>query len=517
MKVFFVLCISLLFLGIVISQYVQNEIDYYINDTKELKTEEKNQTSNENYFKISLRDYYYVNEIFNFNFSSIYHATFNILNSSMDYIAENINSNFILNLLPGDYYIEINIPELNYTNYTYFQILSPEIKVYPREIYVNENVFVFVKDYIGKNFSIIIEPEGKIFNFVKLNESEVFSFNFENEGNYTIFVDQNIYYVNVLKKKEYSFLNFSFADRDFFSNQNISFIINGSAYTSFNFSVISENIVVFQIKGITDQDGFYNGFVYFEMPGNYSVYFEYGEVKDIYSIEVKDMFNFNIYDFLENYERNVSFLIIGPPLADFYLYFYKETYTKTYYLRTGSSGLIYFEDIFENGEYNMSLVYKEKIVTSKSFFVGSKNNINEISGDNIIYKLDNDILSDDIGIFIVGNNILLDCGGHSIIGKNFAIFVENSKNVELKSCVIENSDIGLLISNSENITVSDFSTNDNSNGIIIKYSRNIKVINSNLTGNRFYGLLFFSVENPIVENTKVKTNTNFEILEKIKN
>ncbi|MEM5776851.1 MAG: hypothetical protein QXJ06_00185 [Candidatus Aenigmatarchaeota archaeon] len=510
MKFFLVVCVALLFLGIVLSQYAQNEVN---------NIEELNQNINENYFNISIRDYYFVNETLNLNFSSEYFAKFSILNSSMDYIAENISSNFVFNMLPGNYYLEIEIPELNYTNYTSFQILSPQIEVYPREIYVNESVFVFIKDYIGKNFTILIEPEGKILNFLKLNETDVLSFNFQNEGNYTISVNEKKYNITVLKK-ENNILNLSFVDENFFVNKNISFVINGSAYTSFNFSVSFRDLVIFQIKGMTNEDGFYNGFIYFEIPGNYTINFEYSDINENYFIEIKDFSDFNIDDFKINYEKNVSFLIKGPALTDFYLYFSSGNYTKVYYLRTNSEGKNYFEDIFEEGEYNLNLISKDRVFINLNFSVGldkiSSEMNDEIIGNNIFYKLDHDIISEDIGIFIRGNNITLDCGGYLIKSKIFAIFVRNSTNINLNNCIVQNSDIGLFIINSENIIISNFLVTNNSNGIIAKQSKNIKVINSDLAENEFYGLLFFSVENPVVENTNVMTNTNFEVLEKIK-
>ncbi|MBU5688613.1 MAG: right-handed parallel beta-helix repeat-containing protein [Candidatus Aenigmarchaeota archaeon] len=518
MRFFLVLGLALVFLGVVISQYVQDETDGF-NETLGLnQSNEENQSINQNYINLTLREYYFINQTFDFNFSSNYSIQFSILNYSMNYIAENITNSFVLDLLPGYYYLEVYIPELNYTNYTNFNVLLPEIEVYPKQIYVNENVSILIKDFVGKNYSIIIEPDGRIFNFLKVNESEIFHFSFENEGNYTIYINGIGYNLSVLKENEEKILNLSFEEKHFFVGKNISFTINGSAYTDFNFSVFYEDVVFIQIMGSTDQEGFYNGFLYFELPGNYTAVFEYQNFKEEYYIKVDNIDEFQIYNLMENYEKNVSFLITGPALANFYLYFEKENYTKFYYLKTDSFGNFYFEDVFEEGEYNIKLVYEDEIVLSSNFFVKDENTGKyKIIGNDIFYELNEDVFSDDVGIYIKGKNITLDCKGHSVKGVDYAIFVDNSENIELRNCVIENSDTGLIINRSEFVSIFGFVSNKNSNGVIAKYSKNIKVVDSDLSENEFYGLLFFSTENTDVLNSKVKTNINFEIIEKIKN
>ncbi len=534
MKRHYFLLLILLGTSLVISQYVGNEInnnnseeqlknlneiqinipEWQIDDNASINVISEGLQNVLNY-SIETKPYYFVNETFNFSIYSDSAYIVNILVNNSNYLFQNISNNFTLDLRPGVYLMEVVFTEKNHTNYTSFEVLPGEMEIYPKKVFVNENITLHVRDYIGKSFEIRIIPSDMTFNIINTNESFDFNLSFDNEGNYTIFVNENVFSIEVLNKEV---LSLKLDKNIAFVNQSINFQINGTPNTFFNLSIAARDVVFIQIKGFTNDQGFYNSSFLVEYPGNYTAIFEYGKnihYEDI--VVMKEFKAFSIDNVKNIYGRNVFFYVSGPPSTDFYLYFSSENYTKVYYLRTNSFGMHSFEDEFDIGIYNLTLTY-DGFSVSKMFSVFDKEkNIIGVLGDDTVLELTEDVVSDDIGINIQGNNVTLNCNGFKIKARNFGILIQDSSSVNIQDCVIADSDIGIMIKNSQDVSIYKISTLNNSNGVIAMHTKNISLFDSDLTENEYYGLLLFAVSNPIVERTSVKTNTNLDILSKLKN
>jgi hypothetical protein len=496
------LLIILLGFGIAISQINQNESNSSI--------------------ALTLKPYYFVNETFNFSVNpELNFSAFNILNSSFERVAENISSNYSLDLPPGTYYLETNwfFDGKNYTNLTIFEVVEPEIDVYPRVVFVNESFFVLIKDHPNKFFGIKIYPKF-FYNFTSFNETTILEFNLDESGNYTVFVNEKSFDVQVLpyigdfkKKAE---LSIEISSNDVFTGEILPISVKGTPDTFFNLELFFEGIKIMQIIDKTDEHGFYFNNVSLKNPGNYELLLEYDGNVINESIKVMDIpVNFKI-DNLKS-SGNVSFDVVGPPLKDFSLYFDAGNLSKIYYMRTGSDGKCEFSDYFNEGEYNLSIVYEgKKMLETKISVKPIEKASSNIVLDNSYLELDYDASGDGFAIYIKGNNITLDCKGKKVISNNIGIIVEGSSMVRLMNCFLENNKIGVLIENSSSVKIVGFNTFNNTNGIVAKNSSDVSVRDSDLTGVEFYGVLLFSSSGN-VSNSMVKTNTNIDVLYSLKN
>jgi VCBS repeat-containing protein len=512
------LLIILLGIGIAISQINQTEM-------------QKNQTQNSS-FAIILKPYYFVNETFNFNVDPELNFTeFNILNGSLEIAARNISYDYILNLPPGMYYLAATgfYGGENYTNLTSFEVIEPEIQVYPENVYYNQSFFVLIRDYVGKFFEVIAYPKFS-YNFTTLNETTTLEFSIDEPGNYTVFVNGKAFSIQVLSKTEEVEKELSISlTKNAFVMENVSITVNGTPNTEFSLEFIYQNVSVMHLVGVTDENGFYYKELYFENPGDYKVVFEYDgiSINDTISVNQR-VVNFTVDDLKDNYEDgNVSFSVIGPEMKDFSIHFFSENLTKVYFVRTNSKGMLRFEDHFDPGEYNLTLVYEGNVVFEHSFLVGLKKNdsfemINHelsygnVLGDDSYVELDGDAVGDDFVFLIKGRNVTIDCRGNKIISNNTGIIVEDSNIVRLVNCSLEGNRIGVLVKNSRNVRIEGLITFDNSNGIIAKNSSDLSVFDSDLTGVEFYGLLLFSSTGEAI-NSKIKTSTNVDVLYSLKN
>jgi len=478
-----------------------------------------------NVIQVTLKSYYFVNETFNFSLQPPFNSTeFNIINNSSEYVAMNVTSNFTLDLPPGIYYLETKIHDENYTNITAFEIIEPEIDVFPRVVFVNESFFVFIKDYYPKPFEIKIYPK-VFYNFTSFNETTIIEFSLNESGNYTVFVNEKEFELQVLPyfseyptKKE---LNMSLSSKKVLPEENITITVNGSPDTSFNLEIFFEGANIMHIIDKTNEEGFYSTNISFKDTGVYELIFEYDEGGMNETIIVEAV-NFSIENLKEVYEtNNVSFTIFGPPSKDFSLYFNTWNFSKVYYISTSSTGKAEFSDFFDEGEYNLSIIYEESIILEASFSV--KIFVNEsyeeilqnILGDDTYLELEEDMVGDDFAILIKGRNVTLDCKGHRILSNNTGIIIEDSSMIRLTSCILEGNKIGVLIKDSSDVRIDNFFTFSNTNGIIAKNSNDVMVFDSDLTGVDFFGFLLFSSTGDAI-NSKIKTSTNIDILYSLK-
>jgi parallel beta-helix repeat protein len=484
-----------------------------------------NSTEDNVTIQIMLKPYYFINETFNFTIQPVFDAIeFNILNNSSEYVARNITNNFTLDLPAGIYYLETKILDKNYTNITSFEIIEPEIDVYPRVIFVNESFFVFIRDYSPKFFEIKIYPE-VFYNFTSFNETTILEFSLNESGNYTVFVNEMQFNIQVLpylgEYSEKKYLNMSLSSNKVLPGENITIAINGSSNTSFNLELFYNGTNIMQIIDKTNEEGFYSTNISLEQTGIYELLLEYDESRINETITVYPA-NFTVDGLKEIYESsNVSFIIHGPPLKDFSLYFATLNLSKVYSMRTDAKGEAEFSDFFDEGEYNLTIVYEGntmfetnfsvKIFSNESYEAVASNGL----GDDSYLELDEDVLGDNSAILIRGRNITLDCKGHRIVSNNTGIVIENSNMVRLTNCLLESNKIGVLIKDSSDIRITNFSTFSNTNGIIAKNSSDVIVYDSDLTGVEFYGFLLFSSTGDAMS-SKIKTSTNIDILYALK-
>ncbi|MFH8080596.1 MAG: NosD domain-containing protein [Candidatus Aenigmatarchaeota archaeon] len=483
----------------------QNAEDFNITVETNVTTEiEKNENAD-------LKPYYFIGEAISMN-----SAIINIMNESYDYIVSNITENFTVNLTPGYYYLEVFLPDGNKITHP-FTVIQPEIDVAPRILFVNETLKIFVRDYVGKNFHIQLAEN--VYDFVNLNETSTFSLIIENSGNYTLYVNNESFEIQVLPRlpeKKSVKLNLSLNNYAY-KNQKIDFNISGDPNTTFNLSIILNDNMVMQLMDKTSEEGLYFGNLYFEEEGSYTVIFSYESEIEVYNLTVlKYPQNFTILNLYDFYEKNVTFTLKGPPLTQFYLYFTSKNFTKVYFLQTSEEGSYEFEDEFEKGEYELSLIVEDETVLSKTIYVNTTREVaaEDFLNDTILH-LNEDVLSNETAFILKGRNITFDCNGHKIEA-NISIEVNDAEDVEIKSCIIENSYIAIFIENSKNVKVRNIKTINNLNGVIVKNSENVTISDSDLSDNEFYGLLFFNVKNPNVENTNVTTKTNVEMIVRLK-
>ncbi|MCS7134911.1 MAG: right-handed parallel beta-helix repeat-containing protein [Candidatus Aenigmarchaeota archaeon] len=502
----FLLVMLIVFFSLMFSKGLE-EVQTYVNESQENSFSEK--------FVLEIKPYYFFGEKFSFNFScNCTDFLLSLLDESLNYKA-NATENLTLEFPPGKYYLEANISgERVYL--AQFEIIASEVKVYPRILFVNDSLYIEVRDYIGKNFEIIIEPSGSIYNFIALNETSKFSLKMEQSGNYTILIDNKSFEIEVLPylnaKKE---LKIIFDEEKFFANKTINYKVSGSPHTEFKLSILRD-VIFFQIFGATDENGVYAGNFTLNNEGNYTLMLEYDNTSKEYEFFVQNIeVKLEIIEMQKVYCENVSFLIKGSDNTDFHLYFTSGNYTKVYSLKTNSSGFHYFEDKFEDGKYKVYLIVEDFNESREFDVMCVEMKETDFIGDNSYVELSEDIFSDDVGLKVYGKNVTIKCNGRKIVSK-IGINVKNSSDVFIDGCFFEKNYFALLVENSENLRLSNIIAANNSNGIIIKRSKNVEVVDSILEENDFYGLLFFNVENPLVKNTKVKTQTNMEVLAKLK-
>lgn len=140
-----------------------------------------------------------------------------------------------------------------------------------------------------------------------------------------------------------------------------------------------------------------------------------------------------------------------------------------------------------------------------------------ITGENVEFNLDNDLVNQGILVFDA-NNATLNCNGKEIRGevtKPLGIFVLKSKNVEIVNCKVNKFENGIVVFNSSNVKISNTQFYHNTNGLIFFFSDGISVSNVIALNNSGIGMFVYNSKISQFKNNQIRSTLGFSQLLKL--
>jgi len=193
--------------------------------------------------------------------------------------------------------------------------------------------------------------------------------------------------------------------------------------------------------------------------------------------------------------NNISYSIKSPEIPGKYNFFTEFVYENSIVNQT------WYVDVINYEESNA--------MKAQSYYF--------IDKDNTQIDLNENIVSNTSGIIISSvSNVTVNCLDNYIEAKEYGIKAVQSNNLRIENCVIKNAEIGIMLKNVRNAQISGNTITKNTQGIIVYNSSGIVLTNNKAIDNTYYGVLFYASEKPITENNIITSNSDIEILEKLK-
>lgn len=501
------------------------------------------------------KEFYYKGDVVNFkaiiniNNTPLQNTniTFQIMKENSTYFLTgqtDINGTYFSNvtiLNSGNYTITVllNYTENIYQNTTKFEVREPEIILEKNIYFINETIKIIVIDSPRKYFNINISgPMIQSSVFYHEDEISIFNLSIPISGNYTIKINDVSFDIEILpylgllpRKVDLDIL----LNESYLKNEIINLEINGTPNSEFSLNIQNpNNITILDFKSITDDNGYFTYQISFNNTGNYTV---------ILSFSNKTLEKyFNVYELLPDFKislenrtfilpQNVSVFITSKPQTNFILKVWSIDKSYIFNLSTDEKGEQNFTNVFDPGNYSISLYFDEKELLNDWFevinqtikveeieiFNRTENSYYYINSSDYQLYLSEDIESENSGIIISrANNIVIDCLDKLIDAKKYGIIVEYSSNIEIKNCNIQKSTIGIFFKDSNNIKILNNTITRNTQGIIIFNSSNIDLYNNIAIDNEYYGVLLYLSFNYSTINNLITSRSDISIFDILK-
>jgi parallel beta-helix repeat protein len=457
------------------------------------------------------------------------------------------------NLLAGNYTLAaiLNYNDSIFQNSTEFIIKNTEMFYEKNQYSINETIYFRISGLPEKQYNLtFLGPIIETFA-VTTDDNGVCLFNtsFETPGNYTIELEGLEFYVEILPMEvEEVEPNLYLSVGNIFDvNETISLTVRGTPDTNYTLTITSPlNTTVFDVNDVLNTDG--NSYTTnLITPGTYVVEIKYLDKNITRTLDVVEKeINFIISLSKKQFpiSEPVNFTIFGPINTDFITEIKTKNQTLIYDFTTDKNGIFPFSSKFDFPDnYTINIILNGVIVATDDFEIYQENIteiINEtmqlfnytmnVSDDEIVtlpfyamrsnayYYLSNDLESTNDGIiFSSMTNITLDCQGNKIHGLNtgYGVKTENSYQVTLLNCNIENFDVGMLFKDSNNNILNDNTVSKNKEGVLFLDSNDNILTNNTVIDNSNQGILFYSSFNNTVLDNIVKSSLTISTLEKI--